>query len=114
MPKRVASLLYTPEQAAALDRSQLASLGSSALIELDTAAAVTTSSATRFSSFVPLLVGSGAAGSLSGPRELLTETDVTLLNSHLDGLMRALRPYVLHRAGLKCLEFLLTRFLRCA
>lgn len=74
---RVPTLLYSAEQAAALDRAQLASLGASALIELDgVASAGGTAAVGFFAAFEPSLVGSGAAGTLSGPRELLTPAEV--------------------------------------
>ena len=103
----IPSLLYTPEQAAAHDRSQLSSLGASALVELD-AVAVAAGSAPPgfFAGFEATLVGSGFAGTLSGPRELLAPSDVAALDATLEKLLAALRPHVLHRAGLKLLEFL--------
>ena len=112
MVKKAPSILYTPEQAARLDRSQLASLGSAALAELDIAASSSGSasshvSANFFASFEPALIGTGAAGTLSGPREHLTSADISALDSMLELLLRALRPYILHRAGLKLLEFLI-------
>ena len=103
MRGRTPSLLYTAEQAAEVDREILNSLGTSALIELD----VLAEGAAAFSSFERDLVGTGAAGSLSGPRALLTPPDVERLDAMLDQLLAALRPHVLHRAGLKLLEFLL-------
>ena len=108
MVKKAPSILYTPEQAASLDRAQLASLGASALAELDMAAAASAGGPSNFfTSFEPTLVGNGAAGTLSGPRELLTAGDVAQLDELLESLLRALRPHVLHRAGLKLLEFLI-------
>ena len=103
--KKPSSLLYTPSQAAALDRTQLSSLGASALIELEALASAAGTPGV-FSSFDAALVGNGAAGTLSGPRELLTPPDIARLHAVLDSVLLALRPHVLHRAGLKLLEFL--------
>ena len=59
-----------------------------------------------FAAHESLLIGSGHAGTLSGPRELLAPHDLVTLDMTLDALLHALRPYVLHRAGLKLLEVL--------
>ena len=111
MVKKAPSILYTPEQAARLDRSQLASLGSSALAELDIAASAAAAaaggaasshaSANFFASFEPSLIGNGAAGTLSGPRELLTSAFIiryyNLTGSDIGARLG-------HSAGLRRLE----------
>ena len=126
MPRKAPSILYTAAEAGALDRPQLASLGGAALIELDRLAASSAASSSNrslpassassappqrlppnfFASHESLLIGSGHAGTLSGPRELLAPHDLVTLDMTLDALLHALRPYVLHRAGLKLLEVL--------
>ena len=82
MKKGPPSLIYTGGEARDLDRHQLASLGSSALIELDAAA----SGAAHFSSFEPTLIGTGAAGALNGPRSLLHPDDVGKLDAKMEKL----------------------------
>ena len=125
MPRKAPSILYTAAEAGALDRPQLASLGGAALIELDRIAASSAPSSSNrslpasassappqrlppnfFAAHESLLIGSGHAGTLSGPRELLAPHDLVTLDMTLDALLHALRPYVLHRAGLKLLEVL--------
>ena len=97
--------MMSSQGAAQLDRTTLASLGMSALIELD-AVAGCVGAPGFFLSFEPL-VGKGLAGSLSGPRDLLVSSSVAELDAALEALLIALRPYLLHRAGLKLLDFLL-------
>ena len=72
--RKAPSILYAPEVAAKLDRAQLASLGSTALAELDVAATMSDgpdNHANYFTSFEAFLVGKGTAGTPAGPRELL-------------------------------------------
>jgi hypothetical protein len=101
----MAALRCSHGQAAQFDRTTLASLGMSALIELD-AVAGCVGAPGFFLSFEPL-VGKGLAGTLSGPRDLLVPSSVAELDAALEALLITLRPYLLHRAGLKLLDFLL-------
>ena len=101
------SLIFTSVEAATLDGSQLVALGMAALSELDKVAATARAPADIFAAF-QCLFSAGADGFLSGPtRELLPSVEAARLNEAIDALLYAVRPYLLHRAGLKLLEALL-------
>ena len=98
-----------------MNRDRHVAAASAALVELDRLAAAAGRPAS-FTAFDAILIRDGAAGSLSGPRELLSGSSIRELDAALDALLLALRPYLLYRAGLKLLDVLiqLHQLHRCA